>query len=261
MMRLFSTLFLSIAVLMGIWYLPLDGFRFVVFLSVGIGLAEYGRLSFNDRETRLLTLFLGLLIASLMLWSPKKEWILGVFSMVVYVTFLWGLKKAESTDLTLYRISMMLLSFCYLGITFCFWGWIRDFGKEWVMVLLFPACLTDTFGFLIGKKIGRHKMSPLISPNKTWEGFFASLVGGVFGLWLALTLFDVSLPNLWHLPFLGVGISLIAISGDLIESLIKRSVGAKDSSHLIPGHGGILDRMDALTFVAPAFYFYLKSIL
>ena len=129
------------------------------------------------------------------------------------------------------------------------------------MLLLFPACLTDTFGFLVGKSIGKRKLAPHVSPNKTWAGFFGGLFGGVFGAGLAYKLFfpQGTLPPS-SLVGLGLGIAVLAIFGDLFESLIKRSAGVKDSGTLIPGHGGALDRLDALIFVAPAFYLWVKYL-
>ncbi|MBM6755898.1 phosphatidate cytidylyltransferase [Collinsella tanakaei] len=107
--------------------------------------------------------------------------------------------------------------------------------------------VSDSFAYLVGSRIGKHKMAPKISPNKSWEGFFGGLVGSAI-IWCILWatgLYDLDLV-------LAIGISLavaiLGVFGDLIESRIKRGVGVKDSGNLIPGHGGMLDRSDSLIF-------------
>ena len=117
----------------------------------------------------------------------------------------------------------------------------------------------DTGAFVVGKTLGRRKLAPLISPNKTVEGLFGGLL---FGTALAL------LARAWFLPTftigdclaLGVVLAGLGAVGDLVESSFKRSAGVKDSGTLIPGHGGILDRVDSLLFAAPTFYYYVTLI-
>ncbi len=120
----------------------------------------------------------------------------------------------------------------------------------WVLILLFAIVwLGDTAAFYCGKKWGRRKFAPVVSPNKTWEGAVASLLAAVVaaGVWSYLRLGEVRLELLG----LAVLTSIAAQMGDLVESLIKRGAGVKDSGHLLPGHGGVLDRVDALLFAAP----------
>lgn len=256
MIRVVTTLLLAAAVLAGIWYLPLIWIQCLILLAIGLGLMEYGGLIFTSAADRFFTVFFGLSLAALMTWAPQPWLILAGLTAILFLTFLWGLQFRQPIERAVANVGLIFLGVGYLGLTLPFWSWIRAMGREWVMLLLFPALLTDTFSFLVGKAIGRHKLAPVVSPHKTWEGLFGGLCGGVFGLWLAARLFFREWEVEW-LPLIGVGfgISLLAICGDLIESLIKRSANVKDSSHLIPGHGGALDRLDALIFVAPFFYF------
>lgn len=257
MIRVLTTILLAIGVLAGIWYLPLIGFQLVILTAIGLGLSEYAKLVFQDNKTRVFTILLGLGLASLVTWSQSPELILLGIIGAVFASFVWEMSHLEPLPEAAHRVALIVLAVCYLALPLPFWGHIKAAGREWVMLLLFPACLTDTFGFLVGKSIGRRKLAPTISPNKTWEGFFGGLLGGgIFGTWLAYTLFfDGRAVNWTALFAVGLSVSIVSALGDLIESLIKRSVGVKDSSHLIPGHGGALDRLDALTFVAPLFYF------
>ncbi len=130
--------------------------------------------------------------------------------------------------------------------------WIRDYparGRELMIWLLFLVWLTDIGGYFFGRAIGGRKLAPKISPNKTWSGFF----GGLFlascwsGYWLTSS---ISLSLVLAL-IAGVGISALAQLGDLSVSAVKRRYGVKDASGLIPGHGGMLDRLDGMLLTAP----------
>lgn len=107
--------------------------------------------------------------------------------------------------------------------------------------------ISDSFAYMVGSKIGKHKMVPKISPNKSWEGFFGGLLGSVL-IWLILWATHLYNMPLWFAILAGLVVSIMGVVGDLIESRIKRGVGVKDSGNLIPGHGGMLDRSDSLIF-------------
>lgn len=125
-----------------------------------------------------------------------------------------------------------------------------------VLVMFVMIWLNDTGAYLVGCTLGRHRLFPRLSPKKSWEGFFGGLVfclgaSVACSLWIA-----PSIPLVLWLVF-GLLVCIFATIGDLFESLIKRSLGVKDSGKLIPGHGGILDRIDSLLFVAPAVAIYI----
>jgi len=132
-----------------------------------------------------------------------------------------------------------------------------ELGGPWVMMLLLTTIMSaDSAALFVGSAIGRHKMSPRISPGKTWEGLAGGLAGGVLG---ALIVRHFGLP--WmpvpHAVVLAVLVAVAGTAGDLAESLVKRWAGVKDSGTLFPGHGGMLDRLDSLLFGAPVVYYYL----
>lgn len=136
-----------------------------------------------------------------------------------------------------------------------------DHGRELVLLVLFSTFACDTAAYFIGRTWGRHRMAPVISPKKTWEGAAAGFAASVAAA-LALR----SLLNLggWELPLdyiqttvVGCLVGVLAQLGDLLESLIKRRAGAKDSGRLMPGHGGILDRIDSLVFTGAIAYYYV----
>jgi phosphatidate cytidylyltransferase len=112
----------------------------------------------------------------------------------------------------------------------------------------------------VGKSLGRHKMAPAISPNKTWEGAVGGAIGGILTAIVSAALWLPPL-GLWQCVMLGLCISLAAQMSDLGESMLKRYAGVKDSGGLIPGHGGILDRIDSMLFAAPTLVYALSVLL
>lgn len=127
-------------------------------------------------------------------------------------------------------------------------------GLAWLLVVLLCTWLADTFAYLVGKSVGRHKLSPIVSPNKSKEGFLGGLIGAAVTGAITFSLFGLTTHWWWGLLF-GAIIAWVALYGDLAESLLKRDAGVKDSSSLIPGHGGMLDRIDALLFTFVAGWF------
>lgn len=128
-------------------------------------------------------------------------------------------------------------------------------------VLLYTLVLIwvgDTTAYFVGRALGRHKLAPTISPGKTVEGTLAGLVAAVaVGGWLGGPWLGLAMPHRWLLP---VAVNVAAQTGDLAESALKRSAGVKDSSSILPGHGGVLDRVDALLFALPAAWYYWKLL-
>jgi len=149
-------------------------------------------------------------------------------------------------------------------------------GAFWILYLLLVVWAGDIFAYFVGRSLGRHLMSPRISPKKTWEGATASLAASLlvgillfnhalqissFFLRLGLIerrdgMFGLEKPETWPIIFLTIALNLAAQLGDLVESLIKRGAGVKDSGTILPGHGGMLDRIDALLFAAPVLWIY-----
>ena len=137
-----------------------------------------------------------------------------------------------------------------------------DSGRNWVFFALFVTWVSDTAAFFIGRRFGRHKLAPNISPGKTWEG----TIGGIAGAILTSILFFTPTP--FHLPLaywqailLSVVASIFGQLGDLVESLLKRNMGVKDSGRLMPGHGGILDRLDSIIFAGIVVYYYVVWVI
>ena len=127
-----------------------------------------------------------------------------------------------------------------------------------MLCTLFAVVLSDTGGYASGVFLGKHKMAPSISPGKTWEGFAGSISAAAIGSGLLLY-FLLDIPAYWGLLF-GAVISVVAVIGDLAESMLKRDLGVKDMSNLLPGHGGVMDRLDSLLPCAAVAYLVLSAL-
>lgn len=171
-----------------------------------------------------------------------------------------------------------VFAFTYVAIPMALLVEIRQqaAGAIWVIYTLLAVWAGDIFAYFVGKALGRHRMSPEISPKKTWEGAIASILASVIigtlwfqhapGISAALLrvgligrrdgIFGLEQPQLWPIIVLSAVVNVAAQLGDLVESLIKRGAGVKDSGSILPGHGGMLDRIDAMLFAVPVVWAY-----
>jgi phosphatidate cytidylyltransferase len=155
-----------------------------------------------------------------------------------------------------------LTSALYFGVLAGHFVLLREIpdGRDWLIFAVLIVWVTDTGAYAVGRTLGSRKLAPAISPGKTVEGALGSLVAGfaiVFLLDFALGL-DLDLK---HRIALGIILPIVILFGDLAESAIKRAIGVKDSSVLVPGHGGVADRLDSLLFAIPAVYWYLQWVI
>lgn len=191
--------------------------------------------------------------------------LLGVVYLTAFVFILKGRTEGTTADLSISVFALFyvagLLSFLILlrempqklGLDY-------KIGGLWIVYLLVCIWSCDTFAYFIGAPLGKHKLSPTVSPKKTVEGFFGGILGAVAAAFFSYFVFFQS-AQLHHLLIISLFVSLIGQIGDLTESLFKRDAKIKDISHIIPGHGGILDRFDSLLFVSPIVYYYLKFVV
>jgi phosphatidate cytidylyltransferase len=149
----------------------------------------------------------------------------------------------------------------YLGVPLGFLAATRwTLGREAALLLILTVALSDTAQYYSGRLFGRHLLAPVISPKKTIEGAIGGFAGALLGLGVLGYWWLPHMPLYWRLA-LSLALAAVGIVGDLFESLLKRSVGVKDASSVIPGHGGVLDRIDALLFAAPVFYVFVRYSL
>lgn len=150
----------------------------------------------------------------------------------------------------------------YVGILFSHLVSLRglDHGRAWLFLAIFATFGSDTSAYFVGKIFGKHKLAPHISPMKTWEGAIGGLLGAVIVSLFFLLPTPVQLSSYltwWQAIILGILVSIFGQLGDLMESLLKRNTGVKDSGTLFPGHGGMLDRTDSIIFAVIAVYYWV----
>lgn len=237
----------------GAWILAVS--TLITFLA----LLEFNNLGLHktrDKAFDLLGAASGALLVPLLFLGG--EVFLLPFLVFVFLFFLYGLlSKRELADSAL-DISHKALGLVYLGLPLSYLTPLAEFeqGRFWLLFLLVVVWSNDTFAYFTGRKFGKHKLAPVISPKKSIEGAIGGIVGGsVVGLLLVhFTGMDSSPLNT---IIITVVVGLVAMAGDLAESLLKRGAGVKDSGTIIPGHGGVLDRIDSLIFPVPLLYYYL----
>ncbi len=178
---------------------------------------------------------------------------LAVISLTVYVLTQYTLLEEVFKFMSRAGFGVLYVGFCLAHITMIM---SLPQGSYWLMILTSITVASDTGAYYTGRKFGRKKLCPTISPGKTWAGFLGGLFfGGMFGVMVLAYLF----PGIDKITFWGIALILVVISiiGDLLESIIKRSTGVKDSGQFLVGHGGLLDRVDSLLLTAPALYYLL----
>ena len=151
-------------------------------------------------------------------------------------------------------------SIIYPGIIFSTIVLARDLdqGRDWVLLAVLTTFTVDTGAYLTGSLIGRHKLWPTVSPRKTWEGAVGGVAGGLLAVGVLSQWFNLGLhPG--AVVGLGLALGIAAQAGDLLESWMKRKADIKDSSGLLPGHGGLLDRLDSIVFVSPVVFLVANS--
>ncbi|HEY7976140.1 MAG TPA: phosphatidate cytidylyltransferase [Ktedonobacterales bacterium] len=246
-------------------------------LALAIGLWELRRMFANKgwRPLLALTFVAGVVMAvAAVLWhegdalAPLVLTALLAISGLMTLSFAWLILTRKTIEGALTDWALTIGSAIYLAWPIAFFLLLRgdDVGAKnagfgWLLAMFFMVWANDTFALLTGHFLGRRKLSPVISPGKTWEGFY----GGLFFTICAALVFLLLVPHIFGIPLhiawyhaviLGALVAIAATIGDLAESLLKRSAGVKDSGAIVPGHGGILDRMDSLLFVVLVVFFY-----
>ncbi len=187
------------------------------------------------------------------------EWMVGGFMTTFALAFL--LKGiSETRQAATVAVSGTVMGAAWVGLGLGFLLLLRELpqhGRLAAFTVLIAVWAGDTFAYAGGRLIGRHKLAPTTSPGKTWEGFMVGAVATVFVAFVAFYKQDVL--SITGSIVLGVAIAVAAPVGDLFESLLKRDMQVKDTGRLLGGHGGLLDRIDALLFAAPAAYYVMLS--
>ncbi len=254
-------LFLPIFYLVA-WVLPSEYFTALVLSGVVVGQYEFYRMARarGYRPLSLLGIALGMLVL-LDFYHPFQRGA-GVFFSVaasVLIIMIVRLFSPRPVEGAIEDVASTFLGVFYVAMLFAFQVVIRTGtdGKQWLVFLYFIIWASDIGAYSIGIPFGRHRLYEKVSPKKSWEGLFGALAASA-GMALICRVWFMPPMGKTEAVVLALALAMIGTIGDLVESLFKRAAGVKDSGGLIPGHGGVLDRMDSMLFAAPVLYYYLK---
>lgn len=234
-------------------------FCIVITAGGGVALYEFLRMSSPEVEQKHIPMVLILGVFPLVaasLWGSGAV-IFSLF-LALLILIIITVVAFPSLDNGLLFVSRLWFGIFYIGFCSAHLILLRSFpqGSYWLLVLTAITVSSDSGAYYIGRTMGKTKLYPALSPGKTRAGAVGGVIGGMLGgLVVTAILFDG--VNLVMIAFLGLALSAIGIIGDLIESLIKRVSGVKDSGRILPGHGGLLDRIDSLLLTAPLLYYVL----
>lgn len=235
-------------------------------LALALGLWEIRSMFAQHRKWYPLVIFSGLLgvdfLVAAMLPDLRLTLITLGISALVVVSFTWVMLTRPTIERTVIDWALTVAIPFYLGWPMAMFlvlrGSVMGYGSEqfwWVLGLFCMVWANDTAAFVTGHFLGKRKLALHISPAKTWEGFAGGLVWSVIAAFVLLVITPVQLPW-YHALILGILVAVVSTLGDLAESLLKRVADVKDSGTIVPGHGGILDRMDSLLFAVMVVFFY-----
>jgi phosphatidate cytidylyltransferase len=234
------------------------GLAGLCFLAALLGLVEYGRIALRDRppaeRAGLVLIGLGLYVGLVLDREHAFAWAAAAF----LATSLMVLSRVSEISGAANRLAASVFGVFYVGGLLSALPLLHrcpSAGSGWVALAIAVTFANDTGAYFAGRAFGRHKLAPAISPGKTVEG---AVGGAVAALIVTLAAWAYFLPTLRLRDSLVIGVfaSVVGPAGDLVESLLKRTAGVKDSGRSIPGHGGVLDRIDALLFVSAYVYLY-----
>ncbi|MDR1950688.1 MAG: phosphatidate cytidylyltransferase [Bacteroidales bacterium] len=265
-----ATGFIFVAVILASM-LSLESFAILCYILSILTSNEYAKLLkkqgivISDRKTGLSTL--PVIAVFVVCYTQNFDWLwifVSVFMLGLLATFSMELFHKRTNQMQ--NVAYSFFSYFYITLPFACLIYVYSKSPLFALALFAFVWMHDTFSYLVGIKFGKNKLFERVSPKKTWEGFFGGLIatiiaGFAFGYFIADDIARIMDP---YVIFKWVGMAIVVVIagtfGDLFESLFKRSIEVKDSGTLLPGHGGLLDRLDSILFVAPAITVYLMLV-
>ena len=237
-------------------------------IAILLGVYEFSSLAgdYNDWPSRILCLLAAGLIC-VMAYCGQPQWLAAIIALLVIGQLILKLRSEQDLERVLPSSAIPIFGVLYVAVLGAFIISLRMIESPIPMLaaklltLFFVIVFAgDTLAYYTGRTMGRHKLAPRISPGKTVEGAIGGLIGNAGAAVIAHYTFFPELPLVHAIP-LGVVMGVFGILGDLAESMLKRGAHIKDAGKLVPGHGGLLDRLDSMVFNAPILYYYSQSFL
>jgi phosphatidate cytidylyltransferase len=232
-------------------YLPSEYFLFMIGFFSTVALLEFYVMFKIKGLLKYSGLFLGIVLQSVF-FSARDYFVEALFLSVLTIMMLrlfLGRLPAYSKD----DVATTVFGLLYIPCLLTFQLSLAEAGSSWIILLYASVWAADSLAYYVGKGIGKRKLYEEMSPNKTVAGAGGSLIGGIIGTALIGVLMPIQI-TLLQIVFIGLAIGISTMIGDLVESMFKRDAGVKDSSNIIPGHGGVLDKLDGVTFAGPVLY-------
>jgi phosphatidate cytidylyltransferase len=240
-----------------IMYLPVEYLLFLLVLVSSAALIEFYRMFRLHPALRYAGVVSG--AAMLAVFFAARHFFIDVLLLCAMAVMGIRLFLKRDPARSLSEVSAVILGLLYIPGLLTFQLSLAKAGPVWIVLLYISVWVSDSMAYYVGKGLGKRKLYPEVSPNKTVAGAVGSVVGGAAG---ALFVRSVMMRqiSLYQAVLLGLAIGLACIAGDLVESMFKRDAGVKDSSNMLPGHGGILDKLDSVTFAGPVFYWLCAGL-
>lgn len=246
------------------YFFEVNGLRSLCYFAVLMGARELVRILFKTNDSGPIKILAALLIVLVFSVSAHRPELSGLGMALMAVIFasqvlLWKNAGDDLNSLFLY-IGKGIMGLVYIGLlpSFAFRLFDLQQGLQWFLAMLMIVFVGDTMAYLTGLLFGKTKLMPTVSPKKTFEGAIGGLLGSI-GISVVFSLWIIPGP-IWYFAIMGACVGIVAQLGDLFESLIKRIADQKDSGRLMPGHGGVLDRLDGVFFAAPVIFFFAQFI-
>lgn len=243
-----------------IQYVPPKWFSLLLYFVICVGAHELVKLTKPATYSMTLIFLHGLIVAC---YFTLKQPDLALGMMIILVStgifFLFSTRQKEKLPTFVRDIAIHFLTIFYLYLPLYYMFELKQLGPNYLFFLIFVIAVGDSGAYFVGSAIGKTKIYPVASPNKSLEGLIAAIITAGLTGWLCLLVFPVKVD-----PWIAVGtaalIGLFSQLSDPIESLFKRAAGQKDSGNILPGHGGILDRVDSYIFCAPVLFYIIKYL-
>jgi len=256
----------ALLILVPIFIMGGNIYNIAIYILSLLGVKEFLKIKSEKKEIPNFINFISYIIITLLVFynisntdlvfSMDYRVITGLFLVFLVPTLFYHDRSLYSINDAFYLIGGMF----FLGISFSLMITLRNIGLEYIVYLFLITIMTDSFAYIVGSLIGRHKLLTEVSPNKTWEG---TIGGSIFGVFIS-SIFYITVINpdisIFTIGIITLFLSILGQFGDLCFSAIKRYYGKKDFSNIMPGHGGILDRFDSIIFVILGFMFFINVI-
>lgn len=255
--RLPTTVFLVLFAYFSIEYIPPTYFSLLLFALISLAVYEFIRLANPRTHSPALICVNGLLIAGTFTFPVLRlQPVLAAILILNGVYFLVSINQPQKLEFFVRDMGIHFLTVIYLYFPLYFLLELKRLGPNFLFFLIAVIAIGDSGAYFVGSAIGRHKIYPLASPKKSLEGLLAAVATAALSGWLSILVFPVPVKPVtavWTAAVIG----LFSQISDPVESLFKRAANRKDSGTLLPGHGGVLDRLDSYIFCAPLLYFLI----